>query len=127
MRPGMQCLLNLLRTPTNVQSVSEAEWMAMLDLAEKEKVLPWTAASLKSANGAATPQLAERLHEIDRKIRVETFVWTSALEGTLAAFHRSGIPVVSLKGPWMAERLYGDVALRTYGDLDLLVHPSSIS
>ena len=44
-----------------------------------------------------------------------------------ADFHRRGIPVISLKGPWLAERLYGDAALRSCCDLDLLVHRSDIA
>jgi hypothetical protein len=34
-----------------------------------------------------------------------------------------GIPVVVLKGPQLAERLYGDVGLRASNDVDLLVAP----
>jgi len=127
MRPGMQSLLNLLRGEANIFSVSEQEWMHVLDLAEQENVLPWTAASLRSAVPASMPRLAERLHTIDRNARISTFLWTASLRGTLADFHRRGIPVISLKGPWLAERLYGDAALRSCCDLDLLVHRSDIA
>jgi hypothetical protein len=101
--------------------------MRVLDLAEQENVLPWTAASLRSAVPASMPRLAERLHTIDRNARISTFLWTASLRGTLADFHRRGIPVISLKGPWLAERLYGDAALRSCCDLDLLVHRSDIA
>jgi Uncharacterised nucleotidyltransferase len=123
----MQCLLDLLRAPANACKVSEPEWMTMLDLAEEERILPWTAACLKPVIGASTSRLAERLHEIDQKTRLQTFVWTSTLKSALAAFHRAGVPVISLKGPWLAERLYGDTAFRTYTDLDLLVHTADIA
>lgn len=35
----------------------------------------------------------------------------------------TGIPVVALKGPHMAERLHGDAAMRASNDIDLLVLP----
>lgn len=124
MRSGMMSLLALLRgEPT--RAVSMAEWMTVLDLAEQEYILPWTAACL-SATGPTEPQLAQRLHEIRRSTQISAFLWTSALKATLAEFQRRQIPVISLKGPWLAERLYGNAALRTCADLDLLVRRSDI-
>jgi hypothetical protein len=127
MRPGMQSLLDLLRGEANICNVSEQEWMRVLDLAEQENVLPWTAASLRPAVPGSMPRLAERLHTIDRNARISTFLWTATLRSMLADFHDRGIPVISLKGPWLAERLYGDAALRSCCDLDLLVHRSDVA
>lgn len=125
MRAGMSSLLTLLRgEPT--QAISSSEWMTVLDLAEEENILPWTAACL-SASGPTDPDIAERLHEIRRTTQISAFLWTSALKSTLAEFHRRQIGVISLKGPWLAERLYGNASLRTYADLDLLVRRSDIS
>ncbi|MFT3807508.1 nucleotidyltransferase family protein [Arenimonas sp.] len=39
-------------------------------------------------------------------------------------FEREGIPVLPLKGPVLALQAYGDLSLREFGDLDLLVPPS---
>ena len=63
------------------------------------------------------------MRQIHRDTQVSAFFWTSTLRSLLADFHDRGIPVVSLKGPWMAERLCGDAALRPCTDLDLLVRP----
>jgi hypothetical protein len=124
----MQLLLALLRGQADMNVISDSEWMTVLDLAEQENLLPWAAACLRSAAGAATPpQLAARLHELDRNARMAAFFWTSTLKSTLADFHHRGIPVISLKGPWLAERLYGDAALRPYADLDLLVRPIDVA
>ena len=127
MRTGMQHLLELLRGQARTTDLSEREWMDVLSLAEQESILPWTAACLRKAVRDPTPGLAERLRQIERSARIATFLWTSVLKSTLADFHRRGIPVICLKGPWLAERLYGDAALRTCRDLDLLVHRSGIS
>lgn len=127
MRSGMQLLLELLRGQARTTDVSETEWMEVLSLAEQESVLPWAAACLRRAVADPTPGLAERLRQIDRSAQIATFWWASVLKSTLADFHRRGIPVICLKGPWLAERLYGDAALRSCRDLDLLVHRSDIS
>jgi Uncharacterised nucleotidyltransferase len=126
-RPGMQSLLDLLHGDACIRDVSEQEWMRVLDLAEQENVLPWTVASLRSLFHDSMPKLADRLHAIHRNARISTFLWTASLRSTLADFHRRGIPVISLKGPWLAERLYGDASLRSCCDLDLLVHRSDIA
>jgi hypothetical protein len=122
----MHRLLDLLRG-TVAGDVSEAEWMSVLDLAAQENILPWTAARLRPLIGGSMPRLASRLEQIDRSAQISTFVWTATLRSTLATFHRRGIPVISLKGPWLAERLYGDAALRSCRDLDLLVHRSDLA
>lgn len=124
MRAGMPALLALLRGESTC-AISSSEWLAALALAEQEYILPWTAACL-SAAGPSDSLLVERLHEIRRAAQISAFLWASALKATLAEFHRRHIPVVSLKGPWLGERLYGNADLRSYADLDLLVRRSDI-
>jgi len=52
---------------------------------------------------------------------------TRALLDGLDAFARAGIPVLALKGPALAQRLHGDVGVRDYDDLDLLVRPRDVA
>ncbi len=44
---------------------------------------------------------------------------------TLEAFERAAIPVRTLKGPATAHLDYPDPGMRTFGDIDLLVHPDA--
>lgn len=127
MRSGMVHLLELLRGRARTSDVSEGEWMEVLNLAEQESILPWAAACLRRAVAEPTRGLAERLRQIDRNAQISAFLWASVLKSTLADLHRRGIPVISLKGPWLAERLYGGAALRSCRDLDLLVHYCDLS
>lgn len=125
MRAGMQSLLTLLRGEP-LDGIAEPEWMAALDLAEQENLLPWTAARL-TATPPWGPQLTERLQRVCRDARRSAFLWSSTLRSALLEFHSQAIPVIALKGPSLAERLYGDAALRSYSDLDLLVRKSDLS
>ena len=127
MRPGIERLLELLRGRGSVDDASEREWLTVLELAEQENVLHAAAAGLRHAAGASMPLLTERLQTIERNAKISAFLWTSTLKSTLAEFHDRGIPVIALKGPWMAERLYGDAALRSYADLDLLARRSDLA
>jgi len=39
----------------------------------------------------------------------------------LSLFEEQGIPAVPYKGPTLAQRLYGDLSLREFGDLDIMI------
>lgn len=129
MRSGMQSLLRLLHGHAKIDQLPETEWLTVLDLAQEENILPWTAAALRAQRGSdegPMPQLAARLDQIHRTAQISSFLWTSTLKSVLAEFHRRSIPVISLKGPWLAERICGDAALKLYADLDLLVRREDI-
>ncbi len=121
MRPGMDLLLPLLRGEVITAQPSSAEWQQTLDLAEQESVLPSCVAAIRRSAMPLPEQIAARLTAIERESTISTFWWTSELSGILAAFHEHSIPVIPLKGPFLAQRVYGDVRLRTSRDLDLLV------
>jgi hypothetical protein len=117
----MQTLLDLMRGELKGPNITAEERMRVLDLAAEENVLPWAAARLRAQTDGGAPAVDARLCSIEREARISAFVWSQTLRNTIAEFHRRGVPVISLKGPWLAQRLYGDTALRLYADLDLLV------
>jgi hypothetical protein len=49
-------------------------------------------------------------------------VMTGELLRILAKFQANDIEAIAFKGPSLAQFLYGDIALRQFGDLDILVH-----
>jgi hypothetical protein len=122
----MQSLLELLRGHVP-QVSSDAEWAALLAVAETENVLPWMVEQLRILDAPCMPGHKQQLEQIRRQSQIAAFIWTQTLKSTLAAFDRAGIPVISLKGPCLAERLYGDASLRTCHDLDLLVAARDVS
>ena len=127
MRPGMNLLLRLLRGEAGLSDVSEPEWMIVLDLADQENILPWTASRLRAQVAPRPTPLSIRLDQIQRNARLSAFLWNATLRSTLAEFHRQSIPVISLKGPWLIQRLSGDASLKLYCDLDLLVRRDDIA
>jgi hypothetical protein len=125
MRPGMQSLLDLLRG--RQQTFNEAEFAALLHVAGQENILLWAAERLRPLDGKLTAEQRQRLDRIRRDAQLATFAWTESLKGILAAFHRADLPVIALKGPCLAERLYGDASVRTCHDLDLLVRCTDLA
>jgi len=52
--------------------------------------------------------------------------FSAELAATLQHFESRGIPVIAQKGPALAHLLFGDSAMREFGDLDLLVRPTDV-
>ena len=124
MRAGMQCLLDIVGERAQPNAVTESEWLSALDIAEEENLLPWLAGRLSRVSAQLPDSVCLRVEEIRREAQQKAFAWSAALKHLLRAFQQRGIPVISLKGPWLAERLYRDAALRSYSDLDFLVRRS---
>lgn len=122
MRAGMPRLLGLVRDQLP-SCVTESDWLDMLAIGQEENLLPWLAARLISLQNQLPHSVGEQVLEVSRQARHQAFLWSATLKHLLSAFHERGITAISLKGPWLAERLYGDAALRAYSDLDFLVHP----
>jgi hypothetical protein len=61
-----------------------------------------------------------RVRELGRTHELTTLALLEALEG-------AGIPALALKGSVLARELYGDVGVRTAGDIDILVAPGDLT
>lgn len=127
MRIGMQSLLDLLRGLPPQQAFDESEFAALLKIAEEESVLPWVVERLRLLDCEFSSPQSRQLDEIQRQAQLSSFVWTESLKSILARFHQINLPVIALKGPCLAERIYGDASLRNCYDLDLLVRRSDFA
>lgn len=76
---------------------------------------PEVAASIQSA------LRAQYLRHCQRAMR-----FSAELAEILRHFNSRGIPTIAQKGPALAHLLYGDSAMREFGDLDLLVRPADV-
>jgi hypothetical protein len=123
----MDLLLELLRGQNVAHETGDAEWEAALALAQEEHLLPYAAACLRLRQTSLTPKISDRLAQIERDSAKAAFYWASELKGILQAFDQAGILAVPLKGPCLAQRLYGGAALRGNRDLDLLVSKADLA
>ena len=78
--------------------------------------------SLKKACAESVPDEAlkrlEHAHDINSRRSLLVF---GKLVSILKLLQDNHIPAIPFKGPVLAEMVYGDVALRQFGDLDILV------
>jgi hypothetical protein len=100
-----------LSAPPNI------DWSMLLTLCENHGVLPLVHRAL-AANGTEIPQtFLDAVHNS----RCSTERLVVELELLLASFAQHRVDVMPLKGPLLAQALYGDVMMRPCADLDLLV------
>jgi hypothetical protein len=90
------------------------DWQALLELADSHGVLPLFC---KKYSG----KLPEIFESRVRSQWIAAAFLTSELEGLLEQFCAHGLEVLPLKGPLLAQALYGSPCLRSSDDLDLLV------
>jgi Uncharacterised nucleotidyltransferase len=120
-------LLELLCRRHVVRLPADAECKYLLAVAEEEHVLPWTVASLRLRSLCLNPAILSELQAIERGAAIAAFFWASELKGILYEFEKQDLVVVPLKGPFLADRLYGACELRVNQDLDLLVSRNDLT
>jgi hypothetical protein len=77
---------------------------------------------LVSVPGSVMTELAEEC----RGIATRNLQLTGELIALAKSFVSAGIPVLPHKGPLLAAAAYGDLALREFADIDLLIHASDL-
>ncbi|HEX4779249.1 MAG TPA: nucleotidyltransferase family protein [Usitatibacter sp.] len=102
------------------------DWDAFLALAERHGLRPLAHRALEGA-GVAPPHGVARALWIAHAGRAQRNRAAAAeLERLVRALDAAGIACIPYKGPTLALAAYGDVGLREFGDLDVLVRPGEI-
>jgi hypothetical protein len=102
-------------------------WDGLLDLAEDHGVQGIVASRLEEIAFARVPNAArEKLQIRMRAQHLFTLGMTAELFRILHDFSQAGIETVLVKGPLISLLAYGDPAIRSYVDLDLLVRDRDI-
>jgi hypothetical protein len=120
-------LLSLARTVPDAERANAivdagVDWRACLDLATRHRVRPLVYKSLSNVCWDRVPaevqsDWEQAYHSISGRNRFATgeLIWIAD------AFREAELPLVTLKGPVLAEMAYCDFALREFSDLDLLI------
>ncbi|MEC0228011.1 nucleotidyltransferase domain-containing protein [Paenibacillus alba] len=105
----------------------EINWGEFLQLARHHRVYPNLYAKLKQAGENHVPPQVLRELQQDYQNNTFTMLHLSAEMANIAkVFSDSDIRAIMLKGPVLAVDLYGDISLRTSGDLDVLIPIQSL-
>lgn len=102
---------------------AELSWDRVLEIGGRHGVLPLLYRHVEAAPGHDVPDaVVERLRERADSTTVRNLRYADELHGIFEAFDEESIRAMPFKGPVLAEVSYGDLSLREFGDLDVLVH-----
>jgi hypothetical protein len=106
---------------------SRADWSRLLELAEEHGVIGHLAARLPELDeNIVSTEKRSALAELRRAQVFRTLGMIRELFHLLELFAGRDISSLVVKGPVLAIDAYGDAAIRSYGDLDLLVRQRDI-
>jgi hypothetical protein len=102
------------------------DWTQVIRLAEHHGVSPLVYQALRTCSAAVPPATFDELrnryeHNVRQNLR-----FTAELFRILDCLEAHSIPAIPLKGPVLAEVVYGDLALRDFSDLDVLVQQGDV-
>lgn len=129
-RPEHELLLCCARTVLDAEHLSRfrtlvrqrVDWTYLTDLAERHGLLPLLSTHLKAqAPDALPPSLLELLQNRFLDNQRGAMHLAGVLVRLLDLFDSNGVSALAFKGPVLAEELYGNLALRPFLDLDLIL------
>lgn len=124
--------LNVALSPEQKQKLEttpQDTWAAAVDLALQYRIGPLLQSQLTSLDiYQLLPTLSmERLQNAYRFTVGKNLRLNYELKIVLSAFAAAAIPVIVLKGAFLVQEVYSNIALRTVGDIDILVHEADLS
>ena len=133
--PEAQLLLCCARTQLDAARAAQIvalsqkalDWCALLQLALRHDLAPLVARSLEAVCPAAVPK--EIRTELRQQVRADAqrnLLLTKELIYLRTLFSRHDISVLPYKGPVLATSIYGDLVLRPFHDLDILVREEEL-
>ncbi|HYE75027.1 MAG TPA: nucleotidyltransferase family protein, partial [Blastocatellia bacterium] len=104
----------------------EVDWERFLQLASSNRVLPLVYQSLKQCDLSIPLFVIERLEQSSSKIAKWNIYLTGELFRILDLLDAHNIAAIPYKGPALADAVYGDLCLRQFSDLDILVREQDV-
>lgn len=103
--------------------LDEEQWQALLAEADRQNITPYLYTLLVNLNishGIKIPQ-REILNQLHLSNTVRNMLILHDAEIILKSLQKAGIPAAGLKGVYLLEHVYPDIAARSMNDIDLLV------
>ncbi|MCX6031283.1 MAG: nucleotidyltransferase family protein [Chloroflexi bacterium] len=109
------------------EMLTEADWQRIVALSQKQSVAPMLYARLQERGVTPAPAAAQRLRELYRASIIRNTRLFHEVGKIQAALQAAGIPAIPLKGACLAESVYGNIALRPMGDVDLWIRRDQLA
>ncbi len=126
MPAALDILLNCLGSAPGTQQaaadrLSLEDWRAVTALAIQHELAPLLHHRLKQARLRLPDEIQGSLQQAYLKNTARNTLLLHELDSLLMQFQQAEIPVIVLKGAYLAQAVYASPGLRVMGDLDLLV------
>jgi hypothetical protein len=127
--PALRLLIQCARASADASRIavltsdlSEIDWQRLIALAIRHALVPVLDRQLHHMAGV--PESAQtEVRRLARINQVRSRLLSNELRRVVEALGGVGVPVIAYKGPALAHQIYGDVSLRSFVDLDVLVTP----
>jgi hypothetical protein len=107
---------------------SDLDWKYLLASAERHCVVPLLHRHVSETTAAAVPaQMLNELRAANHENTDSNFLLTGELLKILSFLKANDVQAIPFKGPTLAIQAYGDVGLRQFGDLDILVRKTDVT
>jgi Uncharacterised nucleotidyltransferase len=133
--PEMELLLCCATTVLDASRTERARqlaraaprWERLLQLALRHRLMPLLYRHLSaSCSDLAPTAFMDRLHDHFYLNTMRNHALHQELQGTLQLLDDHHIEAIPYKGPVLALTVYGDLSLRQFNDLDLMIQPQDI-
>ncbi|MFY9557732.1 MAG: nucleotidyltransferase family protein, partial [Blastocatellia bacterium] len=135
LRPEAELLLCNARTDSSFQRSEQIktllrrdiDWDYLFQAAQRHGVVPLLYHFLDETYSELIPgTVSNQLQELcQNNTKINLFL-TAELLKLLNLFEENGVPAIPYKGPALAASIYGDIALRQFVDLDILVRKRDV-
>jgi Uncharacterised nucleotidyltransferase len=99
----------------------ELNWASLISIAERAGLTPLVYEHLKRFESRVPSLWLERLEKASRTSTTRSLYLTAEMARVVELLESRGVPAIPYKGPVLAMQAYGDVALRQFHDMDVIV------
>jgi hypothetical protein len=114
------------RKPAGIETLGRLDWDKFHDVLKRHRLLPLATHYLRLYRDIIPVETAARIENSWRRDRLRLLALAKEQVALMAELQQAGIRALPLKGPALAQQLYGDPTARQSADLDLLVHPEDL-
>ena len=110
----------------SLETIASLNWTRVMEISEHHDVMPLVCARISELGNAPTPISLRARRECMRNAQ-KNIRLTYELLRLLECLESHGIRALPYKGPVLAQTVYGDLALRAFSDLDVLIVPEDLA
>ncbi|MCB9006957.1 MAG: lasso peptide biosynthesis B2 protein [Ardenticatenaceae bacterium] len=115
-------------TADQLSQLNDAEWAALVQYAQQQHVVTLLLGQLQmlQVETAVPPHLFTQMQQKYQQVTLKNLAIYRELRLIADKMQAANIPLILLKGPYLATAVYDHIGQRTIGDLDLLVPVDSV-